>query len=128
MPHGPVDELIRGRLAMTTSDSQHWPVMSELLVHTRSEPALAELIRQRYAQYRETHASIIKAAQAGGTIRDDIPAELLGDQLAAMADGWTMMYPFEPDRFTRPRAQALVDAAIELIAPLPASSASADDA
>ncbi|MCP2279665.1 TetR/AcrR family transcriptional regulator [Nocardia amikacinitolerans] len=123
-----IPALIRRWLAMTTSDSQHWPVMSEVLVHARSEPALAELIRKRYAQYRDTHASIIEAAQADGAIRDDIPAELLGDQLAAMGDGWTMMYPFEPDRFTPARAQALVDAAIELISPVPACSPGADDA
>ncbi|MEV6218207.1 TetR/AcrR family transcriptional regulator [Nocardia sp. NPDC051833] len=114
-----IPALIRRWLAMTTGDSQHWPVMSELLVHARSEPALATLIRERYARYRDTHASIIKTAQARGAIRDDIPAELLGDQLAAMGDGWTMMYPYEPERFTPARITDLLDAAITLIAPRP---------
>ncbi|MEV0336957.1 TetR/AcrR family transcriptional regulator [Nocardia sp. NPDC050717] len=121
-----IPALIRRWLAMTTSDSQHWPVMSEVLVHARTEPALAALIRDRYARYRDVHASIIKDAQVRGTIRDDIPAELLGDQLAAMGDGWTMMYPFEPERFTPARADELVDAAIELIAPVQAGAAAAD--
>ncbi len=112
-----IPALIRRWLAMTTGDSQYWPVMSELLVHARSEPALAALIRTRYARYRDMHASIIKSAQARGAIRDDIPADLLGDQLAAMGDGWMMMYPFEPERFTPTRAEALLDAAMRLIVP-----------
>ncbi|WP_280218158.1 TetR/AcrR family transcriptional regulator [Nocardia neocaledoniensis] len=123
-----IPALIRRWLAMTAGDSQHWPVMSELLVHARSEPVLADLIRDRYARYRDAHAAIIKEAQARGTIRDDIPAELLGDQLVAMGDGWTMMYPFEPQRFVPSRADELLDAVVELIAPVREGSGRTDDA
>ncbi|TDD36229.1 TetR/AcrR family transcriptional regulator, partial [Saccharopolyspora elongata] len=54
----------------------------------------------------------------------DIPADLLADQLAAMGDGWMMMYPFEPQRFTPKRLQALTDAALTLIAPAPSTPGS----
>jgi AcrR family transcriptional regulator len=106
-------------LALATGDDEFWPVMSQLLAHARYEPAFAALIERRYARYREVHTSILAAGQAQGTIRDDIPAELLADQLSAMGDGWMMMFPFEPERFTPSRVQALIDAAITLISPTP---------
>ncbi|RVU23149.1 TetR/AcrR family transcriptional regulator [Streptomyces antnestii] len=114
-----IKALIEQWLALTTGDPEYWPVMSQLLAHARFEPAFAALIERRYARYREVHTSIIAAGQALGTIRDDIPADLLADQLSAMGDGWMMMFPFEPERFTPGRIQALVDAAIALISPAP---------
>ncbi|RFC75034.1 TetR family transcriptional regulator C-terminal domain-containing protein [Streptomyces sp. AcE210] len=93
--------------------------MSQLLAHARYEPAFVALIERRYARYREVQTSILAAGQAQGTIRDDIPADLLADQLSAMGDGWMMMFPFEPERFTPRRVLALIDAAITLISPTP---------
>ncbi|MEV5540239.1 TetR/AcrR family transcriptional regulator [Saccharopolyspora shandongensis] len=104
-------------LDLTTGDPEYWPVMSQLLTHARYEPALAAIIERRYARYRRLHTKIIEAGQAQGTIRDDIPADLLADQLAAMGDGWMMMFPFEPERFTTSRVRALIDAVLALIAP-----------
>lgn len=45
-----------------------------------------------------------------------------------MGDGWTMMYPFEPQRFVPSRADELLDAVVELIAPVREGSGSTDDA
>ncbi|MEV0049437.1 TetR/AcrR family transcriptional regulator [Saccharopolyspora shandongensis] len=111
-------------LSVTTGDPEFWPVMSQLLAHARYEPALAAVIEHRYARYRDVYTTILEAGQAQGTIRDDIPADLLADQLAAMGDGWMMMFPFEPERFTPSRLQALVDAALALIAPAPSAPGS----
>ncbi|MDA3628794.1 TetR/AcrR family transcriptional regulator [Saccharopolyspora oryzae] len=111
-------------LAMTTGDPEYWPVMSQLLTHARYEPALASIIEQRYARYHRLHTKILEAGQAQGTIRDDIPADLLADQLAAMGDGWMMMFPFEPERFDPSRVEALIDAVLTLIAPIPGTSGS----
>ncbi|GAB2738715.1 hypothetical protein GCM10027174_09990 [Salinifilum aidingensis] len=111
--------LLEGWLALSAGDPEFWPVMSQLLTHARYEPALAEVIERRYAHYREANAEILAEGQARGTVRDDIPAELLADQLAAMGDGWMVMYPFEPERFTPDRVRALVDAALALISPAP---------
>ncbi|REM27287.1 TetR/AcrR family transcriptional regulator, partial [Mycobacterium tuberculosis] len=44
-------------------------------------------------------------------------ADLLADQLSAMGDGWMLMYPVEPKRFTSKRIRALIDAIGVLIAP-----------
>ncbi|OKI02604.1 TetR family transcriptional regulator [Streptomyces sp. CB02923] len=104
-------------LLRTADDPEFWPVMSQLLAHARYEPAFAAVIEQRYARHRDGLASLLTAGQAQGAVRDDIPADLLADQLAAIGDGWMMMFPIEPERFTPRRIQALLDAAITLIAP-----------
>ncbi|MEV0264600.1 TetR/AcrR family transcriptional regulator [Streptomyces sp. NPDC050617] len=114
-------------LRLVTGDPDFWSVMSQLLAHARYEPAFAAVIERRYARYRETHAELLAAGQAQGTVRADIPADLLADQVSAMGDGWMVMYPFEPERFTAERIRALVDAAITLIAPGPGNGAGGGD-
>jgi hypothetical protein len=34
-----------------------------------------------------------------------------------MADGWTMMFPVEPNRFSRGRIKDLINAAIAMLTP-----------
>jgi TetR/AcrR family transcriptional regulator, transcriptional repressor of aconitase len=94
-----------------------WPVMFQILAHARHDPALADVIAERYARYRAVHAEILADGQAQGTVRDDIPADVLADQLSAMGDGWMMMLPIEPKRFTKHRLKALLDATMMLISP-----------
>lgn len=96
-----------------------WPVMFQILAHARHDPALAEVIAGRYARYRKLHTEILAEGQTNGTVRDDIPADVLADQLSAMGDGWMMMLPIEPRRFGKKRVQILLDATIALIAPPP---------
>jgi AcrR family transcriptional regulator len=102
-----------------TEEAEFWPVMFELLAHARHDPALAAVIERRYGHYREVSTSMLAAGQARGTIRDDIPADLLADQLSALGDGWMMMFPIEPGRFTAGRIRALLDATMTLISPPP---------
>ncbi|WP_030565546.1 TetR family transcriptional regulator C-terminal domain-containing protein [Streptomyces aureocirculatus] len=70
------------------------------------------------SRHRDLLASLLATGQARGAVRADIPADLL----AALCDGWMMMFPIEPDRFTPDRVQALLDAALTLIAPSPGAS------
>ncbi|GHB32739.1 hypothetical protein GCM10010377_23970 [Streptomyces viridiviolaceus] len=105
-------------LTLITGDPEFLPVMFQLLAHARHEPAFAALIERRYARYRQANTDILACGQEQGVIRDDIPADLLSDQLSAMGDGWMMMYPFEPERFTPERLRSLVDAAVTLISPV----------
>ncbi|WP_280447471.1 TetR/AcrR family transcriptional regulator [Nocardia cyriacigeorgica] len=98
-------------------DMKFWPLMPELLTSARSEPRIAELIAQRYAKFRAEYAAVLAAAQERGTVRDDIPALVLSDQLSAMADGWALLYPVEPERFTPAQTRELIDATIALVAP-----------
>lgn len=116
---GDIKAVFESWLQMTTSNEKFWSVMSELLAHGRHEPIFAEVMARRYARYRRIHTSILKAAQARGTVRDDIPADLLTDQLCAMGDGWMLMHPIEPKRFAPKRVRALLNAMNTLIAPLP---------
>jgi AcrR family transcriptional regulator len=98
------------------NDSELWLVLFQLLSHARHEAAVVGLVQQRYARFRHTFTSILARGQSQGAIRTDIPADLLADQLSAIADGWLMMFPLEPDRFTPKRVQALLDATVKLIA------------
>jgi hypothetical protein len=68
-------------------------------------------------RYRDVFAAMLARGQRQGTIRKDIPAELLADQISAMGDGWMMLFPIEPERFQPSRVKALLDATMALIAP-----------
>lgn len=105
-------------MRLTDRSARFWPATAELLAQGRHEPAFAEVIARRYARYRRILAAIVKDAQERGVARDDIPADILTDQLVAMGDGWMMMYPIEPRRFTPKRMRALIDALAVLIAPV----------
>lgn len=94
-----------------------WLALFQLLAHARHERAFADVLEQRYFRFREVFASILAKGQAEGTIRDDIDADLLADQISAMGDGWMMSQPIEPERFNPKRKQALLDAVITLISP-----------
>ncbi len=98
-------------------DPDAWLAGFQLLAHARHEPAFAAVYQRRYARYRTALAAILARGQSRGLIRDDIPADLLADQLSAMGDGWMMMLPIEPERFQPARVKALLDATFAMIAP-----------
>lgn len=99
------------------NDSELWLVLFQLLSHARHEPAVVAVVQQRYARFRDALTSILARGQSQGTIRTDIPADLLADQLSAISDGWLMMFPIEPERFRPKRVQALLDAAVRMVSP-----------
>lgn len=100
-----------------TTDPGEWIAMFQLLAQARHDPALAAVYQRRYAKYRQVFAAMLAKGQRQGSIRKDIPAELLADQLSAMGDGWMMLFPIEPERFQPARLSALLDATIALISP-----------
>ncbi|WP_371234481.1 TetR/AcrR family transcriptional regulator [Pseudomonas sp. QE6] len=102
-------------------DLDSWLAWLQLLSHARHEPAFSNVIKQRYAHFRQISASLIEEGQRQGKIRDDIPADVLSDQISAFSDGWLMMLPIDPERFSAERGQALLDALIVLISPPKAS-------
>jgi AcrR family transcriptional regulator len=117
---GKVD--IRGGLkrwldSLRTNVEGEWVAIFQLLSLARHEPALAAVYQRRYARYRAVFAAMIAKGQRQGTIRKDIPAEFLADQISAMGDGWMMLFHVEPDRFRPSRVRALLDATMALIAP-----------
>ncbi|WP_028628321.1 TetR/AcrR family transcriptional regulator [Metapseudomonas resinovorans] len=113
-----IRSLIRQWLDWTTSDEpDNWLAWLQLLTHARHEPAFAVVIKQRYARFRQVFTAVLEEGQAKGKIRDDVPADLLADQVSAISDGWLMMLPIEPERFSAERGQALLDALITLISP-----------
>nr|WP_263393293.1 TetR/AcrR family transcriptional regulator [Pseudomonas chlororaphis] len=102
---------------MRVDEPNGWLAWFQLLAHARHEPAFASVIKQRYALFRQVLTSMLEKGQKQGKIRSDIEADLLADQISAMSDGWMMMLPIEPERFTPARSQALLDAVITLISP-----------
>jgi len=113
---------IRGGLkrwldSLDASGAGSWVANFQLLSLARHEPALAAVYQRRYLRYRDVFAAMLARGQRQGTIRKDIPAELLADQISAMGDGWMMLFPIEPERFQPSRVKALLDATMALIAP-----------
>lgn len=105
-------------IAWTTSErGDAWLVAFQLLVRAASDRSLAAVIQKRYARFRRRLANLVERGQAQKVIRSDIPADVLADQISAMGDGWTMMFPVEPERFSRGRIDQLVNAAIAMLSP-----------
>nr|WP_275679111.1 TetR/AcrR family transcriptional regulator [Pseudomonas entomophila] len=102
---------------VNVGESTLWLSWLQLLTHARHEPAFANVIKQRYAKFRQVFTVVIGAEQRQGKLRDDIPADVLADQISTICDGWLMMMPIEPERFSAERGNALLDALITLIAP-----------
>ncbi len=101
----------------TSGRGDAWLVALQLLVRAATDRPLAAVIQKRYARFRRKLTTLIERWQSEGVVRGDIPADLLADQVSAMADGWTMMFPVEPNRFSRGRIRDLVDAAIAMLTP-----------
>lgn len=118
-----VRDIIEHWLNWTKADEpDSWLALFQLLAHARHERAFANVLEQRYFRFREHFASFLAKGQVEGTIRDDINADLLADQISAMGDGWMMSQPIEPERFNSKRKQALLDAVIILVSPTPLKS------
>jgi TetR/AcrR family transcriptional regulator, transcriptional repressor of aconitase len=100
----------------TSGRGDAWLVALQLLVRAATDRPLAAVIQKRYARFRRKLTTLIERWQSEGVVRGDIPADLLADQVSAMADGWTMMFPVEPNRFSRGRINDLVNAAITMLA------------
>lgn len=116
-----VRDILQQWLDMTKNDKlDTWLALFQLLAHARHEPEFAAVFHRRYVGYRRALTAILAREQREGKVRNDIPADLLADNLSAIGDGWIMMFPIEPKRFKPSRVKALLDAAIKLISVPPA--------
>ncbi len=95
----------------------NWLAWLQLLTHARHQPVFANVIKQRYTHFRQVATSLLEAGQRQGKIREDVPADVLADHIAAFSDGWLMMLPFEPEPVSAERGKALIDAFIVMISP-----------
>ena len=115
---GGLREILTGYLrAIYAPDNQTALVLVELLTAARQQPALGRLVQARYAASRAGLAAILRRGQDAGTIRADIPAEDIADQLSAMGDGWSLLLPIEPARFAPARMDRLIDQTLRLFSP-----------
>lgn len=113
---GQHDEGLRRFLAWSNADdATEWMASMEILIHTRHVPAFQEMYVQRYGDYRDAMTRSLEISQRNGLVRSDIPADMLTDQICAMADGWMLAMPSDPKRFTPKRISDLVDATMTLI-------------
>lgn len=96
-------------------DPTEWMAAMEILIHTRHVPAFQAMYVKRYGDYRAALTRSLAISQRSGLIRTDVPADMLADQICAMADGWMLAIPSDPKRFTPQRINALIDATMTLI-------------
>ncbi|WOF42525.1 TetR/AcrR family transcriptional regulator [Sphingopyxis indica] len=106
------------------SNSDGWLAGFQLLARARHEPKFAAIYRERYESYRARLAEIIKKQQEAGSIRADIPAELLADTVGSIGDGWMIMLPIETERFAPERLDRLIDSIMQLLRPVPTARSS----
>ena len=97
--------------------SDDWIAGFQLLANARQEPSFAAIYRKRYARYRQRLTAILEKQQAAGTVRSDIPADLLADHLSSIGDGWMVMLPIETERFAPERVEALIDSILLMLKP-----------
>ena len=90
-----------------------WSLL-QLLVRAATDRPFAAVIPKRYARFRRKLTTLIERRQSEGVVCSGIPADLLADQVSAMGDGWTMMFPVETNRFSRGRINDLVNVAIAI--------------
>ncbi len=106
--------------------------LQELVKYNESVPGLVQLFtvlvaesiddkhpahgffRQRYESLREQNIAVLKAAQARGEIRSDIPARDLVVLLFGMMDGLQVQWLYEPDQI---RMAHLFEQFIRLLRP-----------
>ena len=104
------------------ANSESWVAGVQLIANARHEPSFAAIYRERYARYRQRLTGILQRQQAAGTVRNDIPAELLADHIGSIGDGWMIMLPIETERFAPERVDALVDSIMLLLKPTAATT------
>lgn len=115
---GGLRQILTGYLqALYSADNQTALVLVELLTAARQQPMLARIVQARYAASRARLALILDKGQTDGTIRTDIPAEDIADQLSAIGDGWSLLLPIEPARFAPDRMDRLIDQTLRLFSP-----------
>lgn len=113
-----IRSMLRDLLDWSSVDRpEPWLALSQLLAYARLEAAFSAIIRRRNAHFREGLTAMLRKGQEQGSIRDDIEADLLAEQVTAISDGWIMALPIEPQRFTGARGKALIDAVMVLISP-----------
>src|SRR5262245_33026397 len=93
-------------------------VWLQLLVHASTDAKLAAVIKRLYGRFRERLTVLIAHAQGNGTIRKDLAADLLADQISALGDAWLMALTVERKHFDRRRVQNLIDMAIAMLQPI----------
>ena len=102
---------------VTSGAGEPWLVGLQLVVGARADAALAAVIERRNGRFMQNLARMLAKGQAEGVIRRDFPADVLADQLGAMADGWALMFPLEPGRFAPKRMRQLAEVAAAMLAP-----------
>src|SRR5262245_16532818 len=107
-------QLLRGA---PNDQQQARQVWLQLLVHANTDAKLATVIERLYGRFRERLTLLVAQAQKSGTIRSDVPADLLADHISAIGDGLLMVQPVERKRFDRQRLQQLIDMLIAMLQP-----------
>ena len=83
----------------TSGRADAWLVAPQLLVRAATDRPLAAVIQKRYARFRRKLTTVIERWQSEGEYAAIFRRIYLPVKSAAMGDGWTMMFPVEPEPF-----------------------------
>lgn len=109
--------IVESWLEWTSTHSDNQRVLFQMLAHARHEPSFGKIIQSRYARFRKLLTKLLEKGQQVGSVRNDVDAELLADQLSATGDGWMLALQVEPARLKPKRRKALVNLVMTLISP-----------
>lgn len=108
---------LRSLIAAATEEQAFPLVMSQLLANAQQGTPLGKLISGRYAKFRKRLTTSLADGQRNGLVRDDIPADILAEHLAAIADGIAVLVPIDPQRIDRARAEEIFNGMVKLVSP-----------
>jgi AcrR family transcriptional regulator len=82
-----------------------------------TRPALREVQRAGYREWRELVARVLEEAVERGQVVADVDATSVGEQLMCLVDGLLMQATLEPQRLPAHRQVSFLDAALAQLAP-----------
>jgi AcrR family transcriptional regulator len=94
-------------------------VLQAMATRAVSHPDFGERYRELHRVWRDRTRDFLGVLAESGCLRDDIPLAGIADHYYATAMGLSFEYYLDPESLSGGRAEAMVDAFVRSIAPLP---------
>lgn len=111
-----VKRVIEDWISWTYDDKGHfWKAFLQLQSYAKENESFIHYVYKRYDVFTEQLNSFIKQGQESGQLRNDIPSDILAEQLSAMADGFMMTESICPRRLSAEKVEQLKHGLVTLI-------------
>lgn len=94
-----------------------WLAFFQLQSYAAQEPSFVSFVQRKSEQLIALLTQVILRGQMENMIRQDIPADILAEQISAMGDGLMMTLSIYPDRLTTAKVEAIQRGLVTLISP-----------